>query len=52
MRAIRQHAFGGPPPSLGHPGCLFLVSICHQDDGLAACVVVRRITFDKLAPAR
>jgi len=39
------------PLSPGHPGCLFLVSICHQDDGLAAREVVHRITFDKLAPA-
>ena len=37
------------PP--GHPGCLFLVSICYQPDGLAAREVVHRITFDKLAPA-
>jgi len=37
--------------SPGHPGCLFLVGICYQPDGLAAREVVHRITFDKLAPA-
>jgi len=40
------------PLSPGHPGCLVLVSICHQDDGRAARIAVHRITFDKLTPAR
>ena len=39
------------PLSPSHPGRLFLVSICYQPDGLAACDVVPRITFDKLPPA-
>ena len=58
LRARRHRAYlaiaAHPVPihaSPGHPGCLFLVSICHQHDGLAARAVVRGITFDHLAPA-
>jgi len=40
------------PLSPGHVGCLFLVSIRHRDDALAAHAVVHRSTFDKLTSAR
>ena len=39
------------PLSPRHPGCLLLVSIYHQLDGLATRAVVHHITFDKLTPA-
>jgi len=57
MRVVCEFAHRAGPgqarPLLpGDPGCLFLVSICYQDDGLAARVAVHRITFDKVTPAR
>ena len=57
MRVVCEFAHrAGPgqarPLPPGHSGCLFLVSICYQDDGLAARVAVHRITFDKVTPAR